>query len=135
VITGNLKLFKIDRTSALKSGTFIECSGGVSIGKYFHSGRGLTIFSTNHNWRSKEFIPYDSKVIFKPVKIGDAVWAGANVSIMPGAEIGDGAILGMGCVVTGKIPRCAIVIGNPGKVVGYRDEFLFDMLKNKGNFA
>lgn len=36
--------FKIAPTSHLKSNTYIECSGGVSIGEYFHTGRGLTIF-------------------------------------------------------------------------------------------
>ena len=37
-IEGDLKQLKIDSTSHLKSNTFIECSGGVYIGKYFHTG-------------------------------------------------------------------------------------------------
>lgn len=37
----------------------IECSGGVEIGEYFHTGKGLTIFSINHNYDSAETIPYD----------------------------------------------------------------------------
>src|SRR5436853_56631 len=57
-IAGDLSRFEIDPTSHIKSDTFIECSGGVRIGRYFHAGRGLTIFSTNHNYRSDQTIPY-----------------------------------------------------------------------------
>lgn len=81
---GNPENFKIDITSHLKSNCFIECQGGVTIGKYFHTGRGLTIFSSNHNYLSKDSIPYDNEVIKKPVIIHDCVWIGANVTICPG---------------------------------------------------
>jgi hypothetical protein len=81
-IAGDLSRFEIDQTSHIKSGTFIECSGGVRIGRYFHPGRGLTIFSTNHNYRSDRMIPYDERDLLGPVVIGDCVWAGANVSIV-----------------------------------------------------
>ena len=54
VLSGDVAKFRIAETSHLKSGTFIECSGGVVIGDYFHTGRGLTIFSTNHNYKSEK---------------------------------------------------------------------------------
>src|SRR5574344_819065 len=80
--------FKIDETSHLKSGTFIECSGGCTIGKYFHTGRGLTIFTTNHIYDNSDFIPYGKESIDKPVIVKDFVWCGANVTICPGVIIG-----------------------------------------------
>ncbi|WP_199181239.1 polysialyltransferase family glycosyltransferase, partial [Chromobacterium alticapitis] len=89
-IAGDPKKFSIDDTSHLKSDTFIECSGGVSIGRYFHSGRGLTIFSSTHNYATGARIPYDSMPIALPVKIEDFVWCGANVTIMPGVSVGEG---------------------------------------------
>ena len=73
-IMGPLNKFRISPTSHIKSGTYIECSGGVDIGAYFHTGRGLTIFSATHNWKSSEAIPYDSKVIIDPVIIKNFVW-------------------------------------------------------------
>lgn len=133
-IAGNLAKFRIHPTSHLKSDTFIECSGGVSIGRYFHPGRGLTIFSTNHNTKSTTLIPYDDADLPRPVTIGDAVWVGANVTIAPGASIGDGAIIGMGSVVRGTVPKCAIVRGNPAQVVGFRDVAVFDALYEQGKF-
>ncbi len=45
---GDISKFNIHQTSHLKSDTLIDCTGGVTIAKYFHTGRGLTIFSANH---------------------------------------------------------------------------------------
>ena len=134
IIAGNITKFQIHPTSHLKSDTYIECGGGVKIGKYFHPGRALTIFSSNHNYRSNELIPYDSTEVFKPVEISDCVWVGANVSIVPGVKIGDGAIVGMGAVVTRDVPAGAIVGGNPASVIGYRDMVVYFRLKEAGKF-
>ena len=47
---GHANNFFIQNPSHLKSNTYIECEGGVTIGHYFHTGRGLTIFSSNHDY-------------------------------------------------------------------------------------
>ena len=133
-IGGDISKFKIDPTSHLKSNTFIECTGGVKIGKYFHTGRGLTIFSSNHNYNGNIAIPYDSKNILKEVTIGDFVWFGANVTIMPGVNIGEGVVVGGGAVVTKDIPPYAIVGGNPVKIIKYRDVDSFLELKKQRKF-
>jgi acetyltransferase-like isoleucine patch superfamily enzyme len=126
--------FSIDKTSHLKSDTYIECSGGVYIGCYFHTGKGLTIFSTNHNYDSDLNIPYDAKNIEKPVIIKDFVWCGANVTIVPGVTIGEGAIIGAGSVVTKNVPDYAVVGGNPAKIIKYRDKEKFLKLKKESKF-
>jgi acetyltransferase-like isoleucine patch superfamily enzyme len=128
-IMGDLSKFYIANTSHIKSFTYIETSGGVHIGEHFHAGLGLTIFSTNHNYNSVDKIPYDGVDIHKPVKIGDFVWCGANVTIVPGVTIGDGAIIGAGAVVTRDVPECAVVGGNPAKVINYRDRARFKYLR------
>jgi len=92
VIAGDLSKFKLDPTSHLKSNTFIECSGGVTIGRYFHPGRGLTIWSVNHAYDSEKAIPYDETVLEKPVHIEDFVWCGGNVFIIPGVTVGEGPL-------------------------------------------
>lgn len=133
-ILGDLKKFKIHKTSHLKSNTIIECSGGVEIGKYFHTGQGLTIFSTNHNYELANKIPYDEYSILKPVYIKDFVWIGANVTIVPGVTIGEGAVVGAGAVVTKDVPDMAIVGGNPAEVLKFRDKNSFNDLKARGKF-
>lgn len=129
MIAGDLSKFSIHPTSHLKSDTFIEASGGVTIGKYFHVGRGLTIFSSTHDYRNSNTIPYDEVVIFQPVGIGDFVWCGANVTILPGVAVGEGAIVGAGALVTKDVPPLAIVGGNPARIIGERDRKQFEKHK------
>ena len=52
--------------------------------------------------------------------IGDDVWIGSRVIILPGVTIGKGAIVGAGVVVTKDVPEYAIVGGNPAKVIKFR---------------
>lgn len=52
--------------------------------------------------------------------VGNDVWFGQNVTVMPGVKIGDGAIIGANSVVTKDVPAYAIVGGNPIKVIRYR---------------
>ncbi len=133
-IAGDIKKFSIDNTSHLKSDTFIDCSGGVSIGRYFHTGRGLTIFSTNHNYENLNSIPYDDIEIEAPVIIKDFVWCGSNVTIVPGVTIGEGVVVAAGTVVTKDIPDYAVIGGNPHKIIKYRNIESFQHLKNEKKF-
>lgn len=126
--------FYIDPTSHLKSGTFIDCAGGVYIGKFFHVGKGLTIFTSSHDYRRAKKLPYDEHLIHASVRIGDFVWIGANVTILSGVSIGDGAIIGAGSVVTKNVPECSIYAGIPAKQIGARDIFTYETLKVERKF-
>ena len=53
----------------------------------------------------------------KPISIGDNVWIGADVSILPGVNIGDNSVIGAGSVVTKDIPAGVLAFGNPCKVI------------------
>ena len=52
----------------------------------------------------------------KEVKIGNNVWIGGNVTILPGVIIGDNVTIGAGSVVTKNIPSNVVAYGNPCKV-------------------
>ena len=126
--------FVIGKGSHLKSDSYIEYSGGVKIGDYFHTGKGLTIFSTNHNYNIGDKIPYGDEDMKKEVVIGNWVWCGANVTIVPGVHIGDGAVIGSGAVVTKDVPECAVVGGNPARIIKFRDKDHFYKLKEEGKY-
>lgn len=66
-----------------------------------------------------------------PVVIGNDVWIGANVVIMPGIHIGDGAVIAAGAVVTKDVDPYAIVGGVPAKTIRYRfsEEKIVQFLK------
>jgi maltose O-acetyltransferase len=121
--------------TVLNGECYINAQGGVRFGRFCHVGKGLTVYSSNHNYLSEVAIPYDERDILKPVEIGDCVWIGANVSLLPGTRIGPGAIVSMGSVVRGEVPSCAIVAGNPAKVVGTRDPAVFKRLYEAKAFA
>ena len=53
----------------------------------------------------------------KPVHIGNNVWLGAGVTVLPGITIGDDSVVGAGSVVTKDVPSKAIVAGNPAKLI------------------
>jgi acetyltransferase-like isoleucine patch superfamily enzyme len=55
-----------------------------------------------------------------PITIGHDVWIGFNAIILSGVEIGTGAVVGAGAIVTRDVPPYAIVAGNPAKVIRYR---------------
>lgn len=133
-IAGDTTKFSIDVTSHLKSHTFIEASGGVTIGRYFHTGRGLSIFSSNHKYEGVDSIPYAKEYVAGPVKIKDFVWCGANVTIVPGVTVGEGAVVGAGSVVTKDVPDGAVVGGNPARIIKYRDMHRFNELKEAKRF-
>jgi len=116
------------------SGTIINSNGGLYVGENTGIGYNCTIFTSQHHYRGAKSIPFDNISELKPVIIREYVWIGAGVMIMPGMEIGEGAILGMGSVITKNVPPLAIVIGNPAQIVMYRDKAHFYECKASGKF-
>ncbi|MGZ3599346.1 MAG: acyltransferase [Ktedonobacterales bacterium] len=53
----------------------------------------------------------------RPVIIGDNVWIGTRVIILPGVTIGDRAVIGAGAVVTKDVPPRSVAAGNPARVL------------------
>lgn len=116
------------------NGMNITGLGSVKIGNYVHSGIECLIIAQNHNYDKGSAIPYDETCVFKDIEIGDFVWIGSRVTILPGTKIGEGAIIQAGAVVHGEIPPYAIAGGNPAKVFKYRDVEHFQKLKEEGKF-
>ncbi len=53
----------------------------------------------------------------KPIKIGNNVWIGGNVVVLPGVTIGDNTVIGAGSIVVKDIPANVVAVGNPCKVI------------------
>ena len=65
----------------------------------------------------------------RPIKVGNSVWIGGGTVVLPGAEIGDGTVIGAGSVVTGKIPANVVAFGNLCRV--HREITREDFLSQK----
>ena len=53
----------------------------------------------------------------RPITVGNDVWIGAHVCVLPGVTIGDNCVIGAGSVVTKDIPSGSVAVGNPCKVI------------------
>lgn len=96
--------------------------GRCTIGNYVMMGEDCTIITRNHNF-SRTDIPMMGQGFAeeRPVYIGNDVWIGDRVIILPGVTIEDGCIIGAGSVVTHDIPAYSIAVGNPARVIRSRD--------------
>lgn len=55
--------------------------------------------------------------IAKPIKVGNNVWFGGSVTVLPNVTIGNNCVIGAGSVVTKDIPTNSLAVGNPAKVI------------------
>lgn len=89
------------------------CGNKIEIGYHVMMGRNVTIRDNNGG----HYLSMQGYKESQPVKIGNHVWLCEGCTIMPGAKIGDGSIIGAGSVVYGHIPPYSLVFGNPAKVI------------------
>ena len=105
------------------SGVGIDCvcGGPITIGENVMMGPECVILTQNHAFDRTD-IPMCRQGFqeTKSVTIGNDVWLGRRVIILPGVTIGDGAIIGAGAIVTKDIPAYAIAAGNPAVVKKFR---------------
>ena len=94
--------------------------GEITIGNDVMIGPKTIIWGRDHGISRNKPMKQQSHTK-KPISIGNDVWIGANVTILKGVTINDGVVIGAGSVVTKDIPPYAIVVGNPAKIVKYRD--------------
>lgn len=120
IATGRNLVLADDVDLALE--VLITSDGGVSIGARTLIGYRAQILSSNH------VIPGDRGQIFSsgheklPVTIGQDVWIGANAIVVAGVNIGDGAVIGAGSIVTKDVAAFSIVAGNPARFIRSRIE-------------
>lgn len=110
----------ISNNSSIGEGSFLQDVGKISIGDDVLMGLECMIFTSNHGIRKDDKIRLQEKKI-KNVKINDDVWIGSRSIIMPGVEIGKGAVIAAGAIVTKDVPEYSICAGIPAKVIKYRN--------------
>lgn len=95
--------------------------GAALIGNDVMMAPDVIILSRSHEYSSLDRpMRLQGDTEEKLVVIGDDVWIGTRVLILPGVRIGKGAILAAGAVVTKNVPEYAIVGGNPARFIKSR---------------
>ncbi|PAE38191.1 hypothetical protein CHI06_18905 [Bacillus sp. 7884-1] len=105
-----------------KIGKYCSISYYCQIGLYGHP---VNFISTHPSTYGKNNIFAEGEIDFidkEPPIIGNDVWIGGNAVVMRGVNIGDGAIVAAGAVVTKDVPDYSIVAGVPAKVIKMRFE-------------
>lgn len=116
---GNGKGMKIGNNSGIGPGAYLQ--GPLSIGDYVMMAPEVKVLTRSH-----EFDRIDTPMALqghrpkREVVIGDDVWLGTRVMIMPGVNIGKGVIVAAGSVVTKDLPEYAVCAGVPAKVIRFR---------------
>ncbi|SUY45306.1 streptogramin A acetyltransferase [Clostridium putrefaciens] len=119
------------------------------IGKFCAMAKGIEFVMNGANHRMKSITTYPFNIMGSgwekatpiledlPLKgdtvVGNDVWIGQNVTVMPGVNIGDGSIIAANSVVTKEVPPYHIAGGNPCKIIKKRfdDELIDYLLKLK----
>ena len=92
----------------------------VTIGDDCFIGPNVSIYTACH---STDPVERNSRREWaKPVTIGDNVWIGGSVTILPGVTIGSNVTIGAGSVVVKDIPDGCVAVGNPCRVVKYLEK-------------
>jgi len=110
---------RAERPVRFSRGSYIDAAfaWAIEIGAYTILSTDVRIFA--HDASIKRLTGYTEVA---PVKIGKRCYLGAGVVVLPGATIGDEAILGAGAVVRDEIPARAVAVGAPARVVTTIDE-------------
>ena len=97
--------------------TFLAAAD-IAIGNEVLMASNILISSENHSTDPESDTSYmDQPLKTGPVHIGDGVWLGERVMVMPGVTIGKKCVIGGGSVVTRDIPDYCIAVGSPARVV------------------
>ena len=98
-------------------------NGTITIGEDVLMGPDVVIMATTHDF-SRIDIPINQQrnPSDTPVLIGDDVWIGTRVIVLPGVRIGDHSVIAAGAVVTKSFPPYSVIAGVPAKVIKSRLE-------------
>lgn len=101
--------------------TILDCAE-VKFGDNVFIGPNCSFYTAGHPLDAKQ--RNEGLEYARPINIGDNVWLGGNVVVLPGVSIGNNAVIGAGSVVTKDIPDYAVAVGNPCRVIKKVEENL-----------
>lgn len=117
-IVGDKTKLKIGTRVAFGGNVLLYINEEIEIGNDTMIGINTVVHTSTHDYNNH---PMWQQRIDRPVRIGNHVWIGLNVIILPGVVIEDYAVIGAGSVVNGVVPVGAIVAGNPARIIKQRD--------------
>jgi acetyltransferase-like isoleucine patch superfamily enzyme len=115
----NPNLISIGTYSHINRDCILDGRGTIVIGNNVSVSHRVNLMTGSHDIHRPDFVG-----IFKPITIGNNVWIGVGATVLQGVEIGEGAVVCAGAVVTRHVPPYTIVGGVPAKEIGKRNKDL-----------
>ncbi len=109
---------KIGAGTIIGDNALLAAQRGLTIGENVNISSNVSIYSGAHDHRDPYF--RSTPATTRPITIGDRVWIGSNAIILTGVNIGEGAVVCAGCVVTKDVEPYAVVAGIPARKVNER---------------
>ena len=99
-------------------GLIILDAAPVTFGDHVIVGPNATFCAASHPIHPESRL-HDGQysIISAPINVGDNVWIGAGVTVLPGVTIGSGSVIGAGSVVTKDIPPMVVAAGTPCRIL------------------
>lgn len=107
----------LEHGSAIGAGSVVNVESGLSIGEGSQVSWNAQLLDTDfHRITGADGVVREHT---KPIRIGKHVLVGTGAMILKGVELGDGAVVAAGSVVTRAVPQGTIVAGNPAVPIGH----------------
>lgn len=120
VLIANPRTVSIGHNVLIGPNTSIIGGGKIVIGDYVMIAKNCSIISSTHKYTAWEMPMYKQGDVMGEITIGDDVWIGVNVVIMPHVHVGKGSVIGANAVVTHDVMPFSIVGGIPARFIKYR---------------
>jgi acetyltransferase-like isoleucine patch superfamily enzyme len=119
LVTANDALLRIGERTEIGSYSILNGGHGIDIGKNCWFAGFVYLNSSDHAIKSGRLIR-EQGFIGAPIRIGNDNWFGGQVFINKGITTGNGVVVGAGSVVTKSFPDNAVVVGNPARILKFR---------------
>ena len=137
IIRGGVKMrspwnIEIGENSIIGQESYLDGSCGIIIGKNTDFSMGVCVWTVEHNPQCPHYSMVDGGA---PVSIGDRVWISCRAIILPGVDVGEGAVVAAGSVVTKDVEPFTICAGIPAKKINERNRNLTYEFDNSRHFS
>lgn len=112
ICNGNAKKLKIGHRTFIGKSVELALYDNIIIGNNVCINDNVKLLSGSHDINDPK---WNHKMA--PIIINDYAWVATNAIILPGVEIGKGAVVGAGAVVSINVPDYGVVVGNPAKIL------------------
>ena len=114
------KNIKIGNNNFIGKNVHLIAHDKITIGNNCAIAADCKFITRNHGYSDKNILIVEQPYIYQPINIGDDVWFGYNVIVLPGVNIGNGCVVASGSVVNKSFPEYSVIGGVPAKLLKKR---------------